>query len=98
MIDLRTLIVSCGLLLILIACGADQGQNAPEMIVLNTNECTDSLLKVPVRVHLLSSTIEQLNSTSTEAQVRSHFAETNRIWNQACIIFEIEQIAAAPPG
>ena len=81
MMNLRTLIVSCGLLLNLIACGADQGQNAPEMIVLNTNECADSLLKVPVRVHLLSSTIEQLNSTTFHLPNSPQITNTKRTQN-----------------
>ena len=53
-------------------------------------------LTVPIRFHLLSSEIDLLNSSFSNADVERTLAESAVFWEQACVRFEIESIIADP--
>jgi hypothetical protein len=51
---------------------------------------------VPVRVHLLRSTIESLDASLDEAAFRAVLEQASAEWVQACIRFSVERIVEDP--
>ena len=59
----------------------------------SAQQSESDVLVLPVRVHMLtSSAVPELNSTLSESEVRRVFNETNRIWRQAGIRWEVESV------
>lgn len=71
--------------LVLVSCGDDSGP--AEIVAPHRAE-----IGLRVRVHLLSSQFEPLNTELTEDEVRTVFGRVNAIWQQAVIRWDIESI------
>jgi hypothetical protein len=60
--------------------------------------CADAMawLTVPVRVHLLQSSIASFDATLDEAGFRAALDEASADWTQACVRFEVESVVDDP--
>lgn len=81
---------------------ADTDETAPETdepSVDATDPPTENLceldgdwLFLPVRVHRLSSAVDNLNGTLSDEAIAAHLDHVNALWAQACIQFELESV------
>lgn len=69
-----------------IACGTDAAGPPPP----------PETLRMPVRVHILSSRLPPFDATFDDAQVAGLFERVNGIWSQADIVWEIESVLREP--
>ena len=53
-------------------------------------------IPLPLRVHLVSSSLESLNATMSENDIETLLKEAQTFWDQACIRMEIESIVSNP--
>lgn len=53
-------------------------------------------LRLPVRVHLLSSRLSPIDASFTSADVASLFQRVNEVWAQADIVWDVESILTEP--
>lgn len=78
------------LLLALTALACGGGDATAPQLANNPN------LTLPVRIHLLTSSFDPLNSTVTESEVNTLITEVNNVWSQAGIAWTIETVIREP--
>ena len=72
----------------------------PEGGMVSPSRCAAGLpwIEMPVRFHLLSSSIESLNATLSEAQLRATLAEAQAYLDQACVKVRVERVVRDEVG